>query len=71
MMDNIAQTYHDENVRTFPLGTDGKTVQYPAYFCHMMNLVDKRTHKDCECEWYPPFGFVIEAGCPEHDCLTQ
>ena len=66
-MDKIAQTFHDAHVRTFPLGPDGKTLQYPGYFWRMMNIVDTRAHQDCLCGWVAPYGFTIEEGCPEHD----
>ena len=66
-MDIIAKIFHDARVGSLPLGPDGKTVQYPGSFCNMMNIVDKRAHQDCECEWYAPYGFVVEEGCPEHD----
>ncbi len=60
----MASTFHDASVGTFPRGPDGKTPQYPQRFCDWMNVIDPH---DCGCEWMAPYGFVIEAGCPEHD----
>lgn len=47
------------------------TKEYGPFVCHTMNLFDERSsfnrpHGYC-CEWSPPYGFVPEAGCPEHD----
>lgn len=40
---------------------------YDEFTCHIANLFDPRAHANCECRWYAPYGFVVEAGCPEHD----
>lgn len=66
-MNTLAQTFHDALVDSFPLGPDGKTPQYPARFCEWMNVADERAHGPCACHWAAPYGFVIEAGCSEHD----
>lgn len=64
-MNEMAQTFHDALVDSFPRGPDSKTPQYPARFCQWMNVAD--AHPYCNCEWVSPYGFVIEAGCPKHD----
>jgi hypothetical protein len=65
-MNTLAQTFHDALVGTFPRGPDGKTPQYPPRFCEWMNRVDNRVG-GCECQWVAPYGFVVAAGCPNHD----
>jgi hypothetical protein len=41
---------------------------YSPFVCHIANLFDERTHGGrCECRWHSPYGFVVEAGCAEHD----
>jgi hypothetical protein len=61
--------FHDEMVKHFELGPDGKTPQYPPWFCDIMNILDPRLEddRDCLCSWWPPFGWAPEDGCPEHD----
>lgn len=42
--------------------------EYSPFVCHIMNLFDPRAlRQECECAWVPPYGFVIETGCSEHD----
>lgn len=45
---------------------------YGPFVCHIMNLFDRRVHRNndkepYECKWVAPYGFVPEAGCPDHD----
>ncbi len=58
---------HDMFVLEFPVGPDGKTPHYPAWFCSAMNLFGREANRDCECCWQPPYGWVVEDGCPYHD----
>lgn len=44
---------------------------YSPEVCHHMNTLDKRVIGHCACEWVSPYGFVPEAGCPEHDINKQ
>ena len=44
---------------------------YSPVVCHHMNTLDKRVRGECACEWVTPYGFVPEAGCPEHDCEVK
>lgn len=42
--------------------------EYSPFVCHVMNLFDPRARRlECECSWVAPYGFVVEAGCSEHD----
>jgi hypothetical protein len=42
--------------------------EYSPFVCHQMNMFDQRAREcDCECAWVSPYGFVPEAGCPQHD----
>jgi hypothetical protein len=41
--------------------------EYPPFVCHIMNMFDPRARRECECAWISPYGFVIEAGCSEHE----
>lgn len=67
-MNVLPQTFHDALVDSFPRGPDGKTPQYPYRFCEQMNIIDDRVRfAGCGCGWVAPYGFVVEAGCPEHD----
>lgn len=50
----------------FPKGPDGKTPQWPKFWCDLANFMDLE-YKDCECEYYPPYGLVISADCEKHD----
>lgn len=45
-------------------GFTGK--HYSPFVCHIMNMFDERV-KNCECEWYAPYGLVISADCELHD----
>lgn len=41
---------------------------YSPYVCHVMNTLDRRVHNnEYMCVWQSPYGFVPEAGCPQHD----
>ena len=68
-MGEQAQEFHDQNIDRFKVGPDGKTLQYPDWFCQMMNIVDQRIRGDldCVCRWVVPYGWTVEAGCPDHD----
>jgi hypothetical protein len=47
-------------------GYTGK--HYSPFVRHIMNMFDKRVHRDIYCcEWISPYGWMPEAGCPEHD----
>jgi len=41
--------------------------EYSLFVCHIANLFDERARGLCECRWISPYGFVVEAGCAEHD----
>lgn len=41
--------------------------EYSEFVCHVANLLDPRARAACDCEWVSPHGFVVAAGCPEHD----
>lgn len=62
-----AAVFHDALVSDLPLGPDGRTPQYPPRFCDYMNVLDERARRACGCHWAAPYGFVVEADCPEHD----
>ena len=58
----------DEWAETNSYTNEYGTKCYGPFVCHIMNLFDKRVHKDTyRCEWVAPYGFVPEAGCPVHD----
>jgi hypothetical protein len=46
-------------------GGDHRT--YSRFYCAFMNLVDPRAWCDHGCRWYAPFGFCVNADCPDHD----
>jgi hypothetical protein len=66
---NLATDWAEKNSAVNQFGTKC----YPPFVCHTMNMFDPRVryHRDRQdewaCEWCAPYGFVPEAGCPEHD----
>ena len=37
-----------------------------SWMCQLLNWIDARYWR-CECEYVPPYGRVIFAGCEKHD----
>ncbi len=67
-MGNVAGNYYLLHVNDMRRGPNGITPQFTQEFCDHMNKADLRMRGvDCECEWMPPYGWVVEGGCKYHD----